>query len=89
MGDFFDGFTIDKLLSATTAYNQQRIDGRLDELKMQAAINGLPSRMSNPNASSDPATRVDGMSWMDRHGKALLVVAVVGLLGFVAFKALK
>lgn len=86
MGDFFDGFTIDKLLAATTAYNQQRIDNRLAEMQAQAYLNGIPSVSGNPNASSNPASQTEATSWLARNGLTLLLV---GVCGFVVWKVMQ
>ncbi len=86
MGSFFEGFTIDKLLAATQAFNQQRIDRRMQELQAQAYLNSIPARSGNPNASSNPASQTEGDSWFKRHGLTLALVAVAGV---VAWKVLK
>lgn len=82
MGDFFDGFTIDKLLAATTAYNQQRIDNRLAEMQAQAYLNGIPSVSGNPNASSNPASQTESASWIGRNGMTLLLVGAAALVAW-------
>lgn len=83
--DFFEGFTIDKLLAATTAYNQQRIDSRIAEMNAQAYLNSIPAVSGNPNASSNPASQTEGDSWLRRNGLTLLLVGVAGV---VAWKVL-
>lgn len=86
MEGFFEGFTIDKLLAATTAYNQQRIDRRVQEMQAQAYLNSIPARSGNPNASSNPASQTEGDSWIKRNG---LMLALVAAAGIVAWKVLK
>lgn len=86
MGSFFEGFTIDKLLAATQAFNQQRIDNRMQELRAQAYLNSIPARSGNPNASSNPASQTEADGWLKRHGLTLALVAVAGV---VAWKVLK
>lgn len=86
MGDFMSGLSITDLLTATIGYNQQQFDNRLALLKAQADINGIPSKLSNPNASSSPATPAAAQTWMQKNG---LMLALVLAGGFVAWKVLK
>lgn len=86
MGDFFQGFGINDALQATLNYNQQRIDGRIGELRAQSEVNGYPSRLSNPNARSDPATQTEAGSWIKRNG---MVVALVAVAGLVVWKVMR
>lgn len=86
MTEFFKDFGITDLLTATREFQQQRIDGRIMELQAQAYVNGIPARSGNPNASSNPASQTEAVSWLRRNG---VVIAVVAVAGLVAWKVLR
>lgn len=83
---FFDGLTADKLLTATREAQQARYDQRMREMMYQAQLNAIPSRLGNPNASSNPASQVEASSWVKNP---LVIAALLAVAGVVVWKVMK